>query len=322
MPGHVGVPGVRVHQVDAAPAPATIDRSTPSVCSAGFAVGQRAAAGGARTRPAAPGARLAEAVHVDVDQLAQRRDQVLDVHAGAAVDVRGVLAGEQADAHPCTVGHRGRASGDAVAPGSSRSAPVPLWPGRPCARTRVGRVTTLTGRDRRPDAARLTRAAAAGQRAGHRARRRRGQAAVAAHRRPGQAGGAVRRQLPADRLRAVQPGQRRAAPDLRAHPVQVALAGPAHLHHLAAVQRARAVHHHGAGPAAARPALVHRQRRRDLPEPQPGLRRAPGLHRGVRRRPRVPDGPGPDGGPAHRQRRRASPSPASGCRAPRPRRSA
>ena len=145
---------------------------------------------------------------------------------------------------------------------------------------------------------------------------------MAAHRRPGQAGRAVRRQLPADRLRAVQPGQRRAAPDLRAHPVQVALAGPAHLHHLAAVQRARPVHHHRAGPAAARPALVHRQRRRDLPEPEPRLRRAAGLHRGVRRRPRLPDGPGPDDRPAHRERAPASPSPASGCRAPRRRRSA
>ena len=43
----------------------------------------------------------------------------------------------------------------------------------------------------------------------HRPRGRRGQAAVAAHRRPRQARGAVRRQLPAGRLRAVQPRQRR-----------------------------------------------------------------------------------------------------------------
>ena len=61
---------------------------------------------------------------------------------------------------------------------------------------------------------------------------------------------------------------------LRAHAVQVALARPAHHHDLADVDAARQLRHPGAGPAAARPALVHRQRRRDLPEPQPGLRRA------------------------------------------------
>ena len=145
---------------------------------------------------------------------------------------------------------------------------------------------------------------------------------MAAHGRPREARGAVRRQLPADRLRAVQPGQRRDAPHLRAHPVQVALPRPAHLHHVAAVQRARAVHHHGAGAAAARPPLVHRQRRRDLPEPQPRLRRAARLHRGVRRRPRLPDGPGPDDRRAHRERRGRHRRRASGCRAPRRRRSA
>ena len=45
-------------------------------------------------------------------------------------------------------------------------------------------------------------------------------------------------------------------------------------------------------------ALVHRQRRRDLPEPEPDLRRAAGDRRRLRGRPRLPHGPGPDGRPA------------------------
>ena len=110
--------------------------------------------------------------------------------------------------------------------------------------------------------------------------------------------------------------------DLRAHAVQVALAGPAHHHDLADVQRARQLRHPGAGAAAARPALVHRQRRRDLPVAEPGLRREARLHRGVRRRPRVPDGPVADGRGSTSRPARASPWPASGCRAPRRPRSA
>ena len=92
--------------------------------------------------------------------------------------------------------------------------------------------------------------------------------------------------------------------DLRAHAVQVALAGPAHHHDLADVDAARQLRHPGAGAAAARPALVHRQRRRDLPEPQPRLRRAARPRRGLRRRPRLPDGPAQMVDAAHRVRRR------------------
>ena len=62
-----------------------------------------------------------------------------------------------------------------------------------------------------------------------RARRRRGQAARAADRRPRQARRAVRRQLPADRLRALEPRQRRLPPDRRADAVQEPLARPPHL---------------------------------------------------------------------------------------------
>ena len=59
---------------------------------------------------------------------------------------------------------------------------------------------------------------------------------------------------------------------------------------LADVAAARQLRHPGAGAAAARPALVHRQRRRDLPEPQPDLRRAARHRRRLRRRPRLPHG--------------------------------
>jgi hypothetical protein len=38
--------------------------------------------------------RFAEAVHVDVHEFPQRGSEVLDVHPGSAVDVRGVLTGE------------------------------------------------------------------------------------------------------------------------------------------------------------------------------------------------------------------------------------
>ena len=39
-------------------------------------------------------ARLAHALHVDVDQAAQLADQEVDVHSRSAVHVRGVLAGQ------------------------------------------------------------------------------------------------------------------------------------------------------------------------------------------------------------------------------------
>ncbi len=42
---------------------------------------------------------VAEAVHLDVEEPAQLAGEVLDVHAGAPVDLRGVFAGEQRDSH-------------------------------------------------------------------------------------------------------------------------------------------------------------------------------------------------------------------------------
>ena len=78
--------------------------------------------------------------------------------------------------------------------------------------------------------------------------------------------------------------------DRGADPVQVAQPRPAHLAGLADVHPAGQLHRPGAGAAAGRQALVSRQRRRDLPEPQPRPGRAAGHHRRGRRRPRVPDG--------------------------------
>ena len=102
---------------------------------------------------------------------------------------------------------------------------------------------------------------------------------------------------------------------VRADAVQVALARPAHLADVADVDAARQLRDAGAGAAAARQAVVPRQRRRDLPVDEPDRRRAARHHRGVRRRPRVPDGRLADGA-----RRTSSPAPAAsvaGIRVPR-----
>ncbi len=56
------------------------------------------------------------------------------------------------------------------------------------------------------------------------------------------------------------------------------------------------------GPDAARPVLVQRLGGRDLPEPQPHLRRAPRLRLRLRRRPHLPHGPAADGRAPHRLR--------------------
>ena len=87
---------------------------------------------------------------------------------------------------------------------------------------------------REHDGAEVSGMAARRTGAGHRAGGRRGKAADAAHRRPGQAGRALRRGLPAGGLRTVEPRQRGDPADLRAHAVQVALAGQARLDDLAA----------------------------------------------------------------------------------------
>ena len=95
--GHVGVPGVRVHQVRALAAGdhrqvgarGRAARGWPSASAAGHAVRRDA-----RLVP-----RRAHAVHPHVDQTAQLPGEVLDVDPGAAVDLGRVLPGEQVDAH-------------------------------------------------------------------------------------------------------------------------------------------------------------------------------------------------------------------------------
>ncbi|GAA1169060.1 hypothetical protein GCM10009608_01940 [Pseudonocardia alaniniphila] len=82
-------------------------------------------------------------MHVDADELAQRRHEVLDVHAGSSVDVRGVLAGEQANAHtrdvrPFTGNRNGSIRGMNVRSLDASSGGPPRWES-----TRVGGVTML-----------------------------------------------------------------------------------------------------------------------------------------------------------------------------------
>ena len=155
-----------------------------------------------------------------------------------------------------------------------------------------------------------------GQGSGDRAGGWPGHPPAAPYRRPRQAGGAVRWHLPAHRLRAVEPGQRRLPEDRGAHAVQEPQPRPAHHHDLANVDAARQLRDSGAGPTAGRAALVLGVGRRDLPEPEPRLRRAARLHHGVRRRPHLPHGPAPDARPAHRFGRRRNgrrdPGPAQG----------
>jgi hypothetical protein len=93
---HVGVPRVRVGEVDPAE-PRDHRQVDAQRLQRGVGVPQ-AGRDLVRDRLGLV-ARRAEAVHLDVDDLPQRRHQVADVHAGAPVDVRGVLAGEQTDAH-------------------------------------------------------------------------------------------------------------------------------------------------------------------------------------------------------------------------------
>ena len=84
------------------------------------------------------------------------------------------------------------------------------------------------------------------------ARRRGGQAPGAAHGRPRQARRPLRGQLPADRLRALEPRQRRPAQDRRAHAVQEPEPRPSHRDDVAPVAAARQLRHAGAGADASR----------------------------------------------------------------------
>ena len=119
-----------------------------------------------------------------------------------------------------------------------------------------------------------------------------------------EAGRPVRRQLPADRLRALEPRQRGSAEDRSADAVQEPQPRPAHHDDVAPLAAARQLRHAGAGADAPRATLVRRLGRRDLPEPQPSLRRASEVHLRLRRRPHLPDGSPSDDRAAHRARRR------------------
>ena len=134
-------------------------------------------------------------------------------------------------------------------------------------------------------------------------RRWRGQASHAPDGRPSKARRAVRRPVPPDRLRDLEPHQFGAAAARRADPVQVAQPRPPHLADVAHVAAARLVRRLGAGAAATRQALVLRLGRRDPAEPQPDQRREARHRRRDRRRPRLPDGLPADARCAHRIRR-------------------
>jgi leucyl aminopeptidase len=130
-------------------------------------------------------------------------------------------------------------------------------------------------------------------------RGRRGQAPVATHRRPSKARRAVRRDLPPDRFRAVQPRQLRARTTRRPHAIQIAFAEPPHLDQLANVVAARRLRDAGARSATAGTQVVLRLGRCDLPVVEPGLRRQPGLRRGLRGGSRLSHGRAADDRPAH-----------------------
>ena len=86
----------------ASPVPAAIVRSIDiarSAASSGAGAGQRVP----RLVADGAGAVGAPGVDVDLDQVAQLARQVLDVHAGPAVDVRRVLAREERGPHAATV---------------------------------------------------------------------------------------------------------------------------------------------------------------------------------------------------------------------------
>ena len=102
--------------------------------------------------------------------------------------------------------------------------------------------------------------------------------------------------------------------DRRADAVQEPQPRPPHRDDLAALAAARQLRHAGAGADAARAALVRGLGRRDLPEPQPDLRRAARLRLRVRRRPHLPHGPAADGRAAPRDGRRRDGRRRSACR--------
>ncbi len=100
---HVGVPGVGVDQVGSFDALShlEVDPERTQRCvrlgelgKVGVAGDLREAGALRRLRP-----RSVEAADVDVDPAGEHCRQLGDVHTGSAVDVRGVLAGEEVGSH-------------------------------------------------------------------------------------------------------------------------------------------------------------------------------------------------------------------------------
>jgi len=98
VPGHVGVPRVRVRHRGVAEGRGHLEVDAEGL-QGGIGVGQPR---GDRVRRGV-GARLAEALHVDLDQPPELGNEVLHVHAGTAIDVRRPLTGEDRHAHYPTV---------------------------------------------------------------------------------------------------------------------------------------------------------------------------------------------------------------------------
>lgn len=95
MAGEVGVPGVGVHQVAALEGGGHLQVDGEGAQRVVGAV----EGGGRAVADHSGGASLAPAVHFEVEQGAQFAGQELDVDARAAVDVRGILPGQQCDLH-------------------------------------------------------------------------------------------------------------------------------------------------------------------------------------------------------------------------------
>ena len=99
MPGEVGVPRVRVEDID----PGGVAHHL-QIDPEGLQCGVSAGELGRHRMCFGIRSRRSEAVHVDVDQRAQMSRQLAHVHARAPVDIRGPLAGEDGDLHGCSVG--------------------------------------------------------------------------------------------------------------------------------------------------------------------------------------------------------------------------
>ena len=150
--GQVGVPGVGVHDVAAGAIAAAIDRSTDSVCSGG--VGAAASRGSGVCARASGRSGPKQCTSTSRPARRSSRDQVLDVHAGSAVDLRRATPGSACrSSGRCACGER---SGTGVStwreqPASARHRPrrrrgqAAVARSRPTAPSRRSRSAGSTG---------------------------------------------------------------------------------------------------------------------------------------------------------------------------------